>query len=180
MLFHKGFVGPTASVDPTQRVAIQSPTSDRSLPKPCKQHLDVGVIMDSSNNVKPTDYNITRRYLIQLAERLQISENGTHMAIHHYRIRQNLYFSGIDGGYTEWSEWSNCSEPCGGGLRLHTRNCTNPVPRNNGKTCIEQNLGQAEESQGCNTQDCRKKTTIDLFPTVSILLNNKQSVKRGK
>ncbi|KAJ7385870.1 hypothetical protein OS493_013906 [Desmophyllum pertusum] len=60
----------------------------------------------------------------------------------------------INGGYTEWSEWSNCSEPCGGGLRRRSRNCTNPKPRNNGTTCMEQNLGQTEESEQCNTQNC--------------------------
>lgn len=63
----------------------------------------------------------------------------------------------IDGGYTEWSEWSDCSATCGGGVRTHSRTCTNPAPKNDGKTCIEQDLGLPEETGECNTQDCRKK-----------------------
>ena len=50
-------------------------------PKPCKEHLDVGVIIDSSNSIYTGDYRTARQYIIQLAERLQISEAGTHMAI---------------------------------------------------------------------------------------------------
>ena len=45
------------------------------------EHLDVVVIIESSSRIKPADYDIVRGYLIQLAERLQISEAGTHMAI---------------------------------------------------------------------------------------------------
>nr|XP_058952512.1 coadhesin-like [Pocillopora verrucosa]XP_058952513.1 coadhesin-like [Pocillopora verrucosa]XP_058952514.1 coadhesin-like [Pocillopora verrucosa]XP_058952515.1 coadhesin-like [Pocillopora verrucosa]XP_058952516.1 coadhesin-like [Pocillopora verrucosa] len=61
----------------------------------------------------------------------------------------------IDGGYTEWSEWSECTATCGGGSRSHSRTCTNPSPKNKGKTCIEQDLGPNMESEECNTQDCR-------------------------
>ncbi|KAL9970174.1 hypothetical protein ACROYT_G022504 [Oculina patagonica] len=60
----------------------------------------------------------------------------------------------IDGGYTEWSEWSTCSATCGGGVQWQSRNCTNPKPENNGKTCKEQGLGPAKQSQTCNTQPC--------------------------
>ncbi|KAL9969288.1 hypothetical protein ACROYT_G021487 [Oculina patagonica] len=60
----------------------------------------------------------------------------------------------IDGGYTEWSEWSECSATCGGGVRWHSRTCTNPEPKNQGKTCIEQDLGPPKESGECNTQEC--------------------------
>jgi len=65
-----------------------------------------------------------------------------------------LLYSGIDGGYTAWSKWSACSATCGGGVRWHSRTCTNPSPKGKGKTCKEQNLGPAKESQGCNTQKC--------------------------
>ena len=36
----------------------------------------------------------------------------------------------------------------------NSRTCTNPSPQNGGKTCEEQNLGPARESQKCNTQEC--------------------------
>ncbi|XP_027051590.1 sporozoite surface protein 2-like [Pocillopora damicornis] len=60
----------------------------------------------------------------------------------------------IDGGYTGWSEWSECTATCGGGSRSHSRTCTNPSPKNKGKTCIEQDLGPDMESEECNTRDC--------------------------
>ncbi|XP_078375646.1 coadhesin-like isoform X1 [Oculina patagonica] len=60
----------------------------------------------------------------------------------------------IDGGYTEWTEWSECSATCGGGVRWHSRTCNNPEPKNKGKTCTEQELGPSVESGYCNTQDC--------------------------
>lgn len=45
---------------------------------------------------------------------------------------------------------------CGGGVQKRSRTCTNPPPSDGGPTCIEQNLGPAEETQGCNMRDCGK------------------------
>ena len=45
---------------------------------------------------------------------------------------------------------------CGGGVQKRSRNCTNPPPSGGGPSCVEQNLGPAEEEQECNTQECRK------------------------
>ena len=66
----------------------------------------------------------------------------------------------IDGGYTEWSEWTECTATCGGGTRRHSRACTNPSPKNKGKTCIEQELGPPKETEDCNTQECGKNMTV--------------------
>ncbi|XP_020601762.1 uncharacterized protein LOC110040832 [Orbicella faveolata] len=41
----------------------------------------------------------------------------------------------IDGGYTEWSQWSLCENPCGGSIVNRTRACTNPTPTDDGKPC---------------------------------------------
>ena len=65
-----------------------------------------------------------------------------------------LLFSAIPGGYTGWSEWGECSVTCGGGVQTRKRTCTNPPPSGGGPTCIEQNLGPAEEQKECNSQDC--------------------------
>ena len=59
----------------------EGPTPEPPPPKPCKENLDVGVIIDSSNSIKHQDYIIARNYIIRLARRLEISEGGTHMAI---------------------------------------------------------------------------------------------------
>ncbi|MFN7451454.1 MAG: thrombospondin type-1 domain-containing protein [Alphaproteobacteria bacterium] len=49
----------------------------------------------------------------------------------------------VDGG---WSDWSACSEFCGGGTQ--TRACNNPAPANGGANC------SGPSSQSCNTQSC--------------------------
>ena len=49
----------------------------------------------------------------------------------------------VDGG---WSDWSSCSELCGGGTQ--TRICNNPSPANGGADC------SGPSSQDCNQQAC--------------------------
>ena len=39
----------------------------------------------------------------------------------------------IDGGWTEWTVWSQCAR-CGG-LKARTRTCTNPAPAFGGLDC---------------------------------------------
>ena len=63
-------------------------------------------------------------------------------------------FLAIDGNYTEWTKWSNCSATCGGGSQTRARNCSNPPPQKGGKGCEE--LGPANQTQECNTDPCRK------------------------
>ncbi|CAD5234701.1 unnamed protein product [Bursaphelenchus xylophilus] len=59
----------------------------------------------------------------------------------------------IDGNWSEWTEWSTCSDPCQNGQRSRTRFCTNPSPQNNGKPCN----GNDFELQPClDLQFCGK------------------------
>ncbi|XP_048589634.1 uncharacterized protein LOC5511196 [Nematostella vectensis] len=42
----------------------------------------------------------------------------------------------VNGGWSEWSEWSGCgSGMCGGDKKVKTRSCTKPVPSEGGKKC---------------------------------------------
>merc|ERR1719494_1213049 len=66
---------------------------------------------------------------------------------------------GINGGYTLWSDWSECSETCGGGTTKRYRFCTNPEPKYGGKTCKGRNLGNDVQTKSCNTHDCPSSTT---------------------
>ena len=56
----------------------------------------------------------------------------------------------VDGGYTDFGDWSECSAECDGGTQTRTRTCTNPAPANGGLDC----KGDASETRECNTQDC--------------------------
>uniref|UniRef100_H0V1Z5 ADAM metallopeptidase with thrombospondin type 1 motif 8 n=1 Tax=Cavia porcellus TaxID=10141 RepID=H0V1Z5_CAVPO len=56
----------------------------------------------------------------------------------------------VDGGWTQWGPWGECSRTCGGGIQFSYRECKNPQPQNGGKYC----LGQRAKYQSCNTEEC--------------------------
>ena len=68
----------------------------------------------------------------------------------------------VDGNFTDWSDWSNCSVTCGSGIRNRTRNCTNPAPRGTGKNCT----GNRTEIEKCNTKDCPGEFNYNLIMIV--------------
>ncbi|KJH42087.1 thrombospondin type 1 domain protein [Dictyocaulus viviparus] len=51
----------------------------------------------------------------------------------------------VDGGWTEWSEWSTCDKSCTDTQRSRTRFCTNPRPSQGGQPCF----GSDFELQPC-------------------------------
>ncbi|XP_028514725.1 proprotein convertase subtilisin/kexin type 6, partial [Exaiptasia diaphana] len=68
----------------------------------------------------------------------------------------------VDGQYSGWSAWSQCTKSCGGGTRERTRTCTNPSPKNGGKNCKE--LGPSEDKGSCNTHACQR-VCKDVWPS---------------
>ena len=52
----------------------------------------------------------------------------------------------VDGGWSDYGNWSECSAKCGGGTQTKTRTCTNPAPTNGGADCE----GKSTETQSCN------------------------------
>lgn len=64
----------------------------------------------------------------------------------------NTFPCPIDGGYTQWSNYSECTKSCGIGEQVRYRNCTNPIPRHGGKTCDV--LGPPMQVRVCNTHPC--------------------------
>ena len=77
-----------------------------------------------------------------------------------------LFFTAVDGDYTEWSA-SECSVTCGVGTKTLTRTCTNPPPSNGGKDCSD--LGPAQETETCHEQACRK-LEFHLFAIAKLFL----------
>ncbi|KAL9971012.1 hypothetical protein ACROYT_G023488 [Oculina patagonica] len=58
----------------------------------------------------------------------------------------------VQGNYTDWSEWSDCSTTCGNGEKYRTRNCTNPPPAFGGMDCSF--IGMDRDVQGCQKRSC--------------------------
>ncbi|XP_059503813.1 hemicentin-1 isoform X2 [Stegostoma tigrinum] len=56
----------------------------------------------------------------------------------------------VDGSWSEWGQWEECSRTCGQGNRTRTRTCTNPPVQYGGKLCD----GKAVEAIMCNIRPC--------------------------
>lgn len=50
-------------------------------------------------------------------------------------INYSLYIALVDGGYGEWSGWSECTKTCGKAYKQRERKCDSPTPSNGGKQC---------------------------------------------
>ncbi|CAH3034862.1 unnamed protein product [Porites lobata] len=59
----------------------------------------------------------------------------------------------VHGGWSRWSDLSECSRSCGVGVQFKTRKCNNPVPKHNGRPCEGENI----KFELCNTMDCPGK-----------------------
>ncbi|XP_017761429.1 PREDICTED: uncharacterized protein LOC108551689 [Eufriesea mexicana] len=57
----------------------------------------------------------------------------------------------IDGGWTSWSPWESCFGKCGfKGKKTRRRTCTNPIPSNDGASCI----GLSYQIESCQIMGC--------------------------
>ncbi|GFR67360.1 caspase-8 [Elysia marginata] len=57
----------------------------------------------------------------------------------------------VDGGFGDWTDWTECSVTCGGGVRSRQRFCNNPAPQYGGAQCTPNIY---VEEQMCNTGAC--------------------------
>jgi len=86
----------------------------------------------------------------------------------------------VDGGWSEWSDWDECSASCGGGTTSRTRSCTNPAPEHGGKDCE----GDDVEHKECGTDPCPTPTCKDnpwwkCEKVVNFVSCEKESMKRN-
>ncbi|ELV11507.1 Hemicentin-1 [Tupaia chinensis] len=56
----------------------------------------------------------------------------------------------VDGSWSEWSPWEECTRSCGRGNRTRTRTCSNPLAQHGGRPCD----GNAVEVIMCNIRPC--------------------------
>lgn len=57
----------------------------------------------------------------------------------------------VDGGWSDFEDWSECSADCGDGVQTRSRSCNNPAPAHGGAECE----GDNTESRSCYKGQCR-------------------------
>ncbi|XP_066912653.1 uncharacterized protein [Clytia hemisphaerica] len=80
----------------------------------------------------------------------------------------------INGGWTSYTDWTSCSQTCGGGTQTRRRYCRNPVAQDGGRVCS----GQDTQSKSCNTFSCFSKTF--LTDKIEKIMSSKKSLDNEK
>lgn len=57
----------------------------------------------------------------------------------------------VNGGLSKWSEFSQCSRTCGGGVSKRHRQCNNPEPLHGGRKCDQSDM---QETRSCGNIKC--------------------------
>lgn len=63
------------------------------------------------------------------------------------------YLFSVNGVWSGWAAWSECSASCGTGKRTRIRGCNSPAPSNGGDTCS----GPDTEIAECYERNCPGK-----------------------
>ena len=79
-----------------------------------------------------------------------------------------IFFLAVNGGYSEWTEWTPCDKTCGDGIQERERGCINPSPSNRGKDCSD--LGPASETKKCKIAECGKNLFFCLIKNEGCML----------
>lgn len=56
----------------------------------------------------------------------------------------------IDGRWSRWTPWSECSATCGNGIQIRYRKCNNPMAEYGGRNCE----GHSNETIACTNKPC--------------------------
>ena len=92
-----------------------------------------------------------RPSLIFTKKKLHHSITSFHHTINNIQLA--FWFS-VDGNFTQWTAWSQCSKTCGNGFQTRYRSCINPPPSNGGRDCV----GPRNETQECIIEPCVRKS----------------------
>nr|CAD7410915.1 unnamed protein product [Timema cristinae] len=55
----------------------------------------------------------------------------------------------VNGGWSPWSAWSECSPSCGHGMKKRSRLCINPAPFDGGLTCQGPSVQRSDCTSEC-------------------------------
>ncbi|XP_065641706.1 fibrillin-1 isoform X3 [Hydra vulgaris] len=82
-------------------------------------------------------------------------DNGGHDCFgNNVQYHENNTICRVNGGWTQWSSWSLCSQPCQGGVKTRYRSCTNPVQKYGGLLCNGNNTDEIT----CYSDKCKNVT----------------------
>ena len=56
----------------------------------------------------------------------------------------------IDGGWSQWTDDTECDAECGQGNKKKSRKCNNPSPKHGGKECV----GESSMDEACKLKEC--------------------------
>ena len=59
----------------------------------------------------------------------------------------------VDGNWSKYGPYEECSKTCGAGTQSRSRICNNPAPSHGGQTCI----GDAKQTRDCVLKECPGK-----------------------
>ncbi|XP_055367591.1 hemicentin-1 [Betta splendens] len=76
----------------------------------------------------------------------------------------------INGGYSNWEEWSPCSSTCGQGFQERIRLCNNPEPANGGRSCS----GASTEARKCQAGLCPGETPRKTRGSLIGMINDRE------
>lgn len=68
-------------------------------------------------------------------------------------------------GFSQWSEWEECSKECGYGTRARTRLCDNPPPEVGGPQCE----GLSVETKVCYLKKCPERSETFSLRDLSLI-----------
>ncbi|XP_024866491.1 adhesion G protein-coupled receptor B1 isoform X2 [Kryptolebias marmoratus] len=87
----------------------------------------------------------------QLTEAKSCSHNGVYLESCLPSTKESGGNAEINGGWSVWGQWVQCSSDCGGGIQTRTRTCQSPPEES--FLCE----GVVEEGRPCNSQSCTGK-----------------------
>ncbi|XP_074508647.1 adhesion G protein-coupled receptor B1 isoform X6 [Sebastes fasciatus] len=87
----------------------------------------------------------------QLSEGDSCYHNGVYLENCLPSVKESGKNSELNGGWSAWGQWAQCSSECGGGIQTRTRTCQSPPE--DSYLCE----GVVEEGRPCNSQTCTGK-----------------------
>uniref|UniRef100_A0A3Q1EYH2 Adhesion G protein-coupled receptor B1a n=1 Tax=Acanthochromis polyacanthus TaxID=80966 RepID=A0A3Q1EYH2_9TELE len=87
----------------------------------------------------------------QLSEGDSCYHNGVYLENCLPSVKENGRDVDVNGGWSVWGQWAQCSSECGGGIQTRTRTCQSPPEE------LYLCEGVVEEGRPCNSQSCTGK-----------------------